>query len=119
MRSLPKPVALSDEEAPIPSVAAPPPAADAAGTKGGAPGVLPEVRALPQPGVPFVSAARAPRDLSGETIPTPRTFRVLNGGPVVYDGARFTINPGKIVTDVTHDVDLLKRQGIVLEELRS
>ena len=53
-----------------------------------------------------------------DTPPQPvKAYRVLNGGNVMLDGMRTAIRVGKIVTELTHPIDLLKSQGIRLEEV--
>jgi hypothetical protein len=51
-------------------------------------------------------------------------FKILNepapgrtGFPIVVDGAVVTLAKGKVVDDATYDLDLLRRQGVLLEPL--
>jgi hypothetical protein len=84
---------------------------------GGAPGVLPEpVRVVHIPGT--VSPA-ANRELPNRPAVEARRFRVVAGGPVLYDSARVDMRTGKIIADNQYDLDLLRRQGIVLEEVNA
>jgi len=49
----------------------------------------------------------------------PKRYRVVGGPPsVMYGGGSVRMVLGKIVTDASTDVDLLRRQGVVLEELK-
>lgn len=93
--------------------------ADKASTPGGALGVLPEIKAIHMPGVPSGSAVR-PRDASIPEVPA-RTHRVMNQWPVsvMYDNSQVRFAPGKVVSDAQYDLDLLRRQGVILEELKS
>jgi hypothetical protein len=68
------------------------------------------------------SARRGPLDKAEEVAPK---RYVITGGPqrqpgrvtVMYDGVRSDWPIGKEVTELTHDLGLLRRQGIVLQEV--
>lgn len=45
-------------------------------------------------------------------------YRVVNGGHVMYGGCRTVLRPGKLVDAYAYDLELLRRQGIQLEELK-
>jgi hypothetical protein len=44
--------------------------------------------------------------------PSPRIYRVLNGGTIVWNGCRTTLRAGKEVSDKDYDIRMLMRQGI-------
>lgn len=64
---------------------------------------------------PVLAPVREPR----ETEKVTQQYRVVNGGMVMYDGCRVAIRAGKLVDETTHNLDLLKRQGIILETIKS
>jgi hypothetical protein len=49
--------------------------------------------------------------------PKVRHWRVMNGGMVMYEGAKTPVRSGKIYAENTVDMANLKRQGIVFEEV--
>jgi hypothetical protein len=58
------------------------------------------------------------RPLSIDEGPPGRQYQVVGGpGFVMYASAKTPIRMGKIVSDVNCDVDLLRRQGVVLREI--
>lgn len=58
-----------------------------------------------------------PRALSGVPARPAKRYRVLNGGQVLYNNCRTAIRAGKEITDTQFDIELLRRQGIRLEEI--
>lgn len=61
---------------------------------------------------PVGVAANAPVE-----SPKVRHFRVMNGGMVMYEGAKTPVRSGKIYAENTVDMASLKRQGIIFEEI--
>jgi hypothetical protein len=104
--------ALPPEDSPAPSPAG---ARPRAGVLGGAPGVLPDPRATPSPGHPLTTAA-PPRAVAGAAARS-KMHRVVTGGPVMYDGSRVEMKTGRVIAENAFDLDKLRRQGIVLEEV--
>lgn len=47
-----------------------------------------------------------------------KVYRVVTGGTIAAGASRFTMNPGKIVTNNEYDIEGLKTQGIVFEEIK-
>lgn len=81
------------------------------GSPGVAPGDLSEVR------MPGAVTARA--NLGSVPAEPIARYRAVNGGHVMYGGCRTVIRAGKLVDAYSYDLDLLRRQGIVLEEVKS
>lgn len=56
---------------------------------------------------------------SDPEIPQAKKYRVANARevPVLYDGCHSKMWPGKIVDSACYDIDHLRRQGVVLEEV--
>lgn len=52
-------------------------------------------------------------------VPAAKKYRVANARevPVLYDGCHSKMWPGKIVDSACYDIDHLRRQGVVLEEV--
>jgi hypothetical protein len=52
-------------------------------------------------------------------VPPAKKYRVANAReiPVLYDGCHSKMWPGKIVDSACYDVEHLRRQGVVLEEV--
>jgi hypothetical protein len=52
-------------------------------------------------------------------VPPAREFRVVSAPQhgVMYDMCRVYMRPGKVVTELTYNIPLLVRQGVVLEEI--
>lgn len=46
-----------------------------------------------------------------------RRYRLPNGGRFIENGLVYNLKVGKIVSTRTHDVELLRRQKLVLEDL--
>lgn len=46
-----------------------------------------------------------------------RKYRVKVGGSSSFGGTRTTIRPGKVIDERQYDIEMLKNQGIVLEEI--
>jgi hypothetical protein len=67
-------------------------------------------------GGPVIRGAVPTQSTDAEPISVMRD-RVVNGGYIVYDAGRVAMRAGKIVDSRTHDLALLRRQGIVLEEI--
>ncbi len=93
---------------------------DSAPLDGGTLGV-PEVKAAPPlPGtarVGMVVAPEADEDAPPVVHAVERTYRVTRGGPVMFNNCRSEMKAGKIVGDASIDIDMLRGQGIELEEL--
>ncbi len=99
-------------------------AGDQAPIQGGALGV-PEAKAPTLPIGPSLAGSARSDPLDHAPGVPPTRFRVV-GGPqrqpgrvsVMYEGARSEWPLGKEVTALTHDLALLRRQGIRLEEVK-
>ena len=83
------------------------------GTPGGSPGV-------------YVDESKQPvQDHGPSTVerpvakgPTGRKFRVVRGPEMVmYAGSKTRLHVGRIMGEVSCDLDLLRRQGVVFEEV--
>lgn len=48
----------------------------------------------------------------------PDHFEVVRGGDVMYGGIKVKIPVGKTLTTATHDVSILRSQGIELKQIR-
>jgi hypothetical protein len=92
--------------------------------QGGSLGVPEAIAKVPSLAESFVgSARRDPLERSADVAP--KRYRVI-GGPqrtpgrisVMYDGARSDWAMGKEVTHLTHNLDLLRAQGLILEEIK-
>lgn len=90
--------------------------------EGGAPGLPtadsgaqpnPETR-ITRPGDMVVGDVR---DAKSEGAPQAKKYTVVNGGKILWQNLSYQMQPGQVVSDHTHDVALLRRQGIRLEEL--
>lgn len=99
------------EAATIPDVVAMP---------GGAAGIPddPNPRSMVIHGIDDIAPARPELDEDRKRLP--RQFRVT-GGPteVLYDGGRVRMTPGKIYNENAVDLDLLRRQGVQLQEVET
>lgn len=51
-------------------------------------------------------------------IPPVKDWRVVSDHRLMLNGRTITMKAGQIVTRLTHDLDSLKRQGVVLEAVR-
>jgi hypothetical protein len=93
-------------------------AADLAAMPGGATGVPddPNMRSTVIHGIDDIAPAKPELDEDRKRLP--RQFRVT-GGPaeVLYDGGRVRMIPGKVYTENSVDLDLLRRQGVQLQEV--
>jgi len=49
--------------------------------------------------------------------PVIRIFRVTRGASVMYGGYRATIHVGKEFPETAYDIDVLTKQGVVLEDI--
>lgn len=78
---------------------------------GGAEGFIPDAATV-IPGVRSVGAATP-----AEPGPKVQRFRVVNGGRINYDSSLVRIPAGKEVSELTHDLSVLRGQGIVLEPI--
>jgi hypothetical protein len=71
-------------------------------------------------GVGLADIVPAPDRSSDEraSCPPPKRYRVV-GGPdkVMYAGVQTIVRPGKIYTEGSVDLDFLRGQGVVLEEM--
>lgn len=54
---------------------------------------------------------------SGAVAVPIQQYRVVNGGHVMYAQCRVVIRAGKLVDEHMYDLDLLRKQGIVLAEV--
>ena len=92
--------------------------ADVVTMPGGAAGVPddPNPRSTVIHGIDDIAPARPEPDEDRKRLP--RQFRVI-GGPaeVLYDGGRVRMVPGKVYTENSVDLDLLRRQGVQLQEV--
>lgn len=80
--------------------------------EGGAPGVIDDAsKTIHEPGKPVASVAAA-------EFVHPKQYRVVNGGAVMHANCRTFLKPGKLVDEANFDLELLKRQGIILEEVK-
>ena len=50
-------------------------------------------------------------------IPTPKSWRVKNGGRILSKGGITELKPGKVVDERNYDIEQLRIQGIELEEV--
>lgn len=93
------------------------PLPDVATMPGGAPGVPedPNLRSALIHGLDDIAPARS---VEPEQNLQPKRWRVV-GGPseVMYEGARLRVMPGKVYPDNCVDLDLLRRQGVQLQEV--
>lgn len=64
-----------------------------------------------------MTAHQAPDPEELAKLPKPRVYRVTNGGRVVQSGMPVLLRPGSRVSDATHDLAMLRHQGISLEEI--
>lgn len=94
---------------PIGGNAAPPP------MRGGSAGVIPSQapKLAHQMGHVVASAVRPER----AGAPVARKYRVLNGGYIVERGFRVAMPAGKVIEDTQYDIEALRTQGIVLDDL--
>lgn len=49
--------------------------------------------------------------------PKPKRYRVVNGGYIVFNGARTVLRAGKEIDETQYDLVMLERQGIILKAL--
>jgi hypothetical protein len=54
---------------------------------------------------------------SGAVAVPIQQYRVVNGGHIMYAQCRVVIRAGKLVDEHMYDLDLLRKQGIVLAEV--
>lgn len=80
--------------------------------EGGGLGVIPE--ALTELSYPGQIGANPPPDVSHIR---PTRYTIEKGGFIMYAGAKTKIHEGNIISDQTHDIALLQRQGIVLKAI--
>ena len=80
---------------------------------GGAPGVPPQ-----SSGQVLSDPARTFKQLEPRVGPKVRRYRVRNGGAFMMGSVRVTLRAGKEITDTNYDVAMLKRNGILLDEVR-
>jgi len=76
---------------------------------GGAPGFISDAETAVGGAKP-IGAWKASEPVAG-----PKSFMVVNGGRVLIDGGLTMIRAGKVVSELTHDLEHLRAQGIILE----
>jgi co-chaperonin GroES (HSP10) len=83
--------------------------------RGGSAGIIPAQapRAASQQGHVIASAMREERP----NAPKARRYQVMNGGHVVFNGFKSAMPAGKIVESTQYDIEYLRSQGIVLEDI--
>lgn len=74
-----------------------------------------EVEKIPEAVPVITSEVQKPSAVDAEPPPPPKTFKVVKGGYILYDGCRSFMPEGKTVTETAYDLDLLRKQGIELE----
>jgi hypothetical protein len=105
---------IDDTDGQAPLVRAPMP--------GGSYGVIPEAERRVQMGALVASHGldhKDPLDKGGPQKQA-RLFKYVGrpeGMPFMYDGQRVMARAGKVFSDACYDVDLIKRQGVPLEEI--
>jgi hypothetical protein len=57
------------------------------------------------------------KDAASERMPPVERFSVVGDHRVLFNGMTYTVRHGKIVDAQSHDLKLLKRQGVRLEKL--
>jgi hypothetical protein len=81
-----------------------------AGGASGVPGTPADVTLSPPPTAGAMMGKRPPG-------PRPKKFRVVNGGYIVFNGARTVLRAGKEIDETQYDLAQLERQGIILKEV--
>jgi hypothetical protein len=90
-----------------------------AGEEGGAPGIVHVSETLNPPVLTIPGMKPPPRAVKEDPkAPKPKRY-VVKGGPdhVIYGGVKVPMRHGKVYTEHTVDLDLLRRQGCIIEEL--
>ena len=64
-----------------------------------------------------VVAEEAPPPAPPVVIPPTKKFRVARDHWVILDSQRFMLKGGKIVDDMNYNIELLKSQGVALEQI--
>lgn len=84
--------------------------------QGGTPGVSAVTSGAPHH---LALSLQAPDPEELAKLPKPKLYKVVNGGRVVQGGVPTLLRPGARVNEASHDLAMLKQQGIVLEEILS
>jgi len=82
---------------------------------GGASGVVDDTTRMSLPGEVVATAYRAPDPNAAPAMAAQR-FRVGADATVMYSGAKTLMRKGKIIDAGSYDLDLLRRQGVILTE---
>lgn len=85
---------------------------------GGTPGVPSESLGMVQEVTQSPAAKVAEPALPPEPAPELKRYQVMRDGRVMYDGYVTQMKTGRIVDNVTYDIEHIKSQGIVLQEIK-
>lgn len=82
---------------------------------GGAPGIYQDATRI----MNDMRSATAYREPDPDAPPPPevKKYRVMNSQFILYNSCRVTLPVGKIVDGRSYDLDLLRNQGVVLNEV--
>lgn len=85
---------------------------------GGTPGITPEASATIHydPGSALATQRKPEPIVPGAA--RSKSYRVMNGGNIMINQCRTPVRAGKVIAEHEFDLDMLRQQGIILEEIK-